>query len=577
MIGIVISDKSLIAGVWSDDENGGLTLHNVKQIDYNDPIDDLIFSEGDLNSILGIALRRTSELIPFSGQDIAVAISDDFVFHDSVETEIDLAREDYWDYIKWIETNKNRPENQKMSIFGQIYLPDEVNIHTVAVSSTLIRTVKLSISELGGNPFWMGPFSSVVMDAGHVSDAAVVHKNKNQYKFLMVKNCRFDHGTIAFSSGQPKLISSTEEEEYTLGSFKLIPSDIDDVPVYSPDKLGRQALTCWEKSDLRVMTPFDDMKLTSTISGTTEHYESNVLTSLAIGASSRHSFNFFEEEKIYDFLFTEIFSEEKDIEKETFSVPQVEIAPQKKKRKSEPISGGEMVWLLFALIVIMGLFFAMNYVKFRESINKPLFGENEEYVIKKIDPINLKERSQGMVDYDINMHLQSREISTVVSKLFQSTELKLYNNLTITGTFISLEYMSGLNPDIEHIVGLETTSYSMESAGSDSTMFLWYYSFDFPELSKSDDITIGIDKTDFLAQLDSTINDYTIREFDQFYKTNRIYEPVLIWVRGDEEIRKVTEILVESGPTVLLRKFVLFNEVDKPDPRAGFYVSFLSN
>ena len=577
MIGIVISDKSLTAGVWSDDENGGLTLHNVKQIDYNDPIDNLIFSEGDLNSILGIALRRTSELIPFSGQDIAVAISDDFVYHDSVETEIDLAREDYWDYIKWIETNKNRPDNQNMSIFGQIYLPDEVNIHTVSVSSTLIRTIKLSISELGGNPFWMGPFSSVVMDAGHVSDAAIVHKNKNQYKFLMVKNCRFDHGTIAFSSGQPKLISSTEEEEYTLGSFKLIPSDIDDVPVYSPDKLGRQALTCWEKSDLRVMTPFDDMKLTSTISGTTEHYESNVLTSLAIGASSRHSFNFFEEEKIYDFLFTEIFSEEKDIEKETFSVPQVEITPQKKKRKSEPISGGEMVWLLFALIVIMGLFFAMNYVKFRESINKPLFGENEEYVIKKIDPIDLKERSQGMVDYDINMHLQSREISKVVSKLFQSTELKLYNNLTITGTFISLEYMSGLNPDIEHIVGLETTSYSMESAGSDRTMFLWYYSFDFPELNKSNDITIGIDKSDFLTQLDSTINDYTIREFDQFYKTNRIYEPVLIWVRGDEEIRKATEILVESGPTVLLRKFVLFNEVDKPDPRAGFYVSFLSN
>jgi hypothetical protein len=577
MIGIVISDKSLIVGVWSDDDNGGLTLHNIKQIDYNDPIGNLIYNEGDLNSILGIALRRTSELIPFSGQDIAVAISDDFVYHDSVETEIDLAREDYWDYIKWLETNKNRPDNQKMSIFGQIYLPDEVNIHTVALSSTLIRTIKLSISELGGNPFWMGPFSSVVIDAGHVSDAAMVQKSKNQYKFLMVKNCRFDYGTIAFSSGQPKLISSTEEEEYTLGSFKLIPSDIDDVPVYSPDKLGRQALTCWEKSDLRVMTPFDDMKLTSTISGTTQHYESNVLTSLAIGASSRHSFNFFEEEKIYDFLFTEIFSEEKDIEKEIFSVPPVEVMPQKKKRKSEPISGGEMVWLLFALIVIMGLFFAMNYVKFRESINKPLFGENEEYVIKKIDPIDLKERSQGMVDYDINMHLQSREISSVVSKLFQSTELKLYNNLTITGTFISLEYMSGLNPDIEHIIGLETTSYSMEAAGSDSTSFLWYYSFDFPELNKSNDINIGIDKANLLKQLDSTINDYTIREFDQFYKTNRIYEPVLIWVRGDEEIRKAVDILVESGPTVLLRKFVLFNEVDKPDPRAGFYVSFLSN
>ena len=67
------------------------------------------------------------------------------------------------------------------------------------------------------------------------------------------------------------------------------------------------------------MVPFDDMTLTSALTETTSHYESNVLTSLAVGASSRHSFNFFEEEKISDFLFTEIFSEEKDIEKEPFS------------------------------------------------------------------------------------------------------------------------------------------------------------------------------------------------------------------------------------------------------------------
>ena len=576
MIGIVVSDKFLIAGVWSDDDNGGITLHNVKQISYNDPILDLIYKEGDLSSILGIALRRASEKIPFSGQDIAVAISDDFIFHDCIETEIDLAREDYWDYINWVEKNKNRPSSQKMSVFGQIYLPDEVNIHTVACSTALIRTIKLSISELGGNPYWMGPSSSVIIDAGHVSDAAMVLKNKNQYKFLMVKNCRFDHGTLAFSSGQPKLISSTDEEEYTLGSFKLIKSDIDDVPVYSPDKLGRQALKCWESSDLRVMIPFDDMKLTSAISDATNHYESNVLTSLAIGASSRHSLNFFEEEKISDFLFTEIFSEEKEVEKESFSLPKTDKKPKPQKRKTDPISGAEMVWLLFALIIIMGLFFAMNYIKFRESINKPLFGDNEEYVIKKIDPIDLKERSEGVVDYDINMHLQSREISNVVSRLFQSTDLPLYNNLTITGTFISLEYMSGLNPDIEHIVGLETTSYSVESAGSDSTMFLWYYSFDFPELNKSNEVSIGINKEDFLTELDTTINDYTIREFDQFYKTNRIYEPILVWVRSDEDIRKTADILLRSGPTVLLRKFVLFNEIDKPDVRSGFYVSFLS-
>ena len=152
----------------------------------------------------------------------------------------------------------------------------------------------------------------------------------------------------------------------------------------------------------------------------------------------------------------------------------------------------------------------MNYIKFRESINIPLFSNNN-YVIKKIDPINLKNRSTENIDYDINMHLQSTQISSIISKLFNSTNLKLYNNLTVTSTFISLEYMSGLNPDIEHIVGLETTSYSVESAGADSTMFLWYYSFDIPEVSKVDDINSGIGKDAFLAQIDTTINDYTLR------------------------------------------------------------------
>ena len=136
-----------------------------------------------------------------------------------------------------------------------------------------------------------------MIDAGYVSDAAMVIKKQNQYKFYMVKNCRFDHGVIAFSSGQPKIISSSEGDEYTLGSFKLIQSDIDDIPVYSPDKLGRQALACWERSDLRKMEPFENIKLSSSLSENTNHYESNILTSLVAGASSRHSFNFFEEEK----------------------------------------------------------------------------------------------------------------------------------------------------------------------------------------------------------------------------------------------------------------------------------------
>ena len=79
MIGIVISDTFLVVGVWSE-ENNDLALHNVKQIEYTEPINDIIHKEGDLNSVLGIAIRRASETIPFSGQDISLAITDEFIF-----------------------------------------------------------------------------------------------------------------------------------------------------------------------------------------------------------------------------------------------------------------------------------------------------------------------------------------------------------------------------------------------------------------------------------------------------------------------------------------------------------------
>ena len=100
MIGIVISDTFLVCGVCTENE-GKRTLNNLKQVPYTEPINNLLYLEGELNSILGIALRRATEYIPVSGQDVVVAIDDDFVHHSVLDTEVDLAREDYWDYINF--------------------------------------------------------------------------------------------------------------------------------------------------------------------------------------------------------------------------------------------------------------------------------------------------------------------------------------------------------------------------------------------------------------------------------------------------------------------------------------------
>ena len=108
-------------------------------------------------------------------------------------------------------------------------------------------------------------------------------------------------------------------------------------------------------------------------------------------------------------------------------------------------------------------------------------------------------------------------------------------------------------------------------------MLLWYYSFDFPTLEKIDTLDVGLNKDQFLVQLDTIITDYTLKYFDQIYRTNRIYEPVLVWVRNKDDIIKAGSLLSKVDSHVLLRKFVLFNEVDRPEPRAGFYISFIAN
>ena len=574
MVGIVISDSLLVCGVWSETEQGH-TLNNVKQIPFTEPINNLLYQEGELNSVLGIALRRASESIPVSGQDTAVAIIDEFIYHSVVETEVDLSREDYWDYIQWVEKRKDRPTSQETSLFAQLYLPEEINIHTVACPVPLIRTIKLSIAELGGNPYWMGPASSVIIDAGHVSDAAMIRKQKNQYEFYLVQNCRFDRGLIAFSAGVPRVISATQADDVILASFNLIQSDLDDVPVYSPGKLGRQALAAWESSDLRVMEPLEGVEFGSDILANEigAHYEANILTGLISGSAAGNSLNLFTEPDITDFLFTELFSDET----EAYLESAAELEEEKPAKASRPMSSGEMVWLLLALILIMGLFFAMNYLKFREDINKPLFGASKEYTIKRSVPLDLDAIVNKKYDHDQNMHLHSRAVSSILAKLFSGTDLDRYNTLTVTKSFISLEYMSGLNPDIEHTLDLEPTSYSVEAAGNDSTMFLWYYSFDFPKMENIDALNNGLSKDQFLVQLDTTLSDYTLKYFDQIYKTNRIYEPLLVWVRSKDDIVNAGTLLSKVGPNVLLRKFVLFNEVDKPEPRAGFYISFTTN
>lgn len=571
MVGLVISDTFLLCGTWDTSEQNS-TLKNIVKVPFTGTVSSNIYDESELNSILGSALRKARETLPIDGQDVIVGLPDDFVNHSVIESEFDLSKSDSLDYIQWIQSKKGKLDSQLISIFGQVYLPDESNIHICTISKVLIRTIKLSIVELGGNPSWMGPVSSLYLDGSGMSEAAIIQRNGNRYSFLKVQNNRFDMGIITFSGGVAKIISTTDDkEEITLAALGLEDSYLDDIPVFCPQKLGRQAISAWETSDFRISIPFDGIEINNQSVDDIPEYEANILTQLMISTSVNNSFNFFDDSGITDFFFTSV------IPPKVIDVDNSErLLIEKPKEKNKTDSQQKSTPFVLALILLVMLFIGINYFKLQKELNNSFFGINKNYSVKlsesKIDELIVKNSNKPSYD----LLLQSKSISSALLSILTQTDLNRYNSLTITKSFLSLEYLSGTNPNIENILGVEPTSFSVEAIGRDSTIFLWYYSFDLPNISG--DISSGeLSKLDLMIQLDTALTDYSLKYFEQVFTENQIYGPLLIWVKNKADILQASAIISNVGDNILLRKFVLFNEADHPSPRAGFYVSILED
>lgn len=577
MVGLVISDTFLLSGVWSHDGDSP-TLGKIVRIPYTESIATLLHDEVELNSVLASALRQAKENNSFDSENIVVGIPDSFVDHSVIKNERDLSRNDLLDYIHWVEAQKGISPSQSSSIYGQIYQPNETNIHVCNVPKSLIRTLKLSITEMGGNPYWMGPLSSLYLDGSGMSEASIIERVGNKYNFMKVQNNRFDMGILTFSSGIPKVVSTTDvSEDITLAALGLEKSELDDIPVFCPQKLGRQATSVWELSDFRMSIPFYDLDIDDPDIAGLPNYEANIMSQLITSIAIEHSFNFFDEPDIIDFFFTKVIPQleiEEELEKSDLvneEVVQEPVLDEPHEEKSQSITG-----IAIAILLIVGAFIGLNYIKLQDQLNDSFFGVESEFDITREETKGESVDIEGKSKVSSSLLHQSKAISSSILTLLTQTDLNKYNSLTITKSFLSLEYLSGINPNIENLLEIDPTSFSVEATGKDSTVFLWYYSFDLP-INNGEQAAGSLTKIDLMTQLDTTLSDYSLKYFEQVFTKNQIYGPLLIWVRGKADILQASAIISNVNDNVLLRKFVLFNESDHPNPRAGFYVSILED
>ena len=208
MIGIIISNEHISCASW-EKENNNIKFSYNESFALNQKLSDILYLESELNFTLTSILKKINSNIAFSNQKLLIVLSDELVDHSVIENERDLSVDEKYKFIKWVESSKYGDKKHSISTFAQTLLPDEKNFHVVSLSRKLIRTIKLTIVELGGKLFWMGPASNLIFYGSQIENRCVIYRNSNKYFFLMIFNSRFDLGEISFTSGLPKINFTT--------------------------------------------------------------------------------------------------------------------------------------------------------------------------------------------------------------------------------------------------------------------------------------------------------------------------------------------------------------------------------
>jgi hypothetical protein len=173
VIYLSFNESSLLCSVWSQGDDKSI-LTQISQISLTGDLDDARGNDKVFNAILEQAFKTLSSEVQLDGHEAFVTIPDYWVHHDFTEVDAGMSAADTWDYILW-------QKDQRLGEKGLDYLTFVENIqdninHVIHVPTLLISDIKLSISEYGAEPIWLGTETMVFTEPtnqtfGVISDA----------------------------------------------------------------------------------------------------------------------------------------------------------------------------------------------------------------------------------------------------------------------------------------------------------------------------------------------------------------------------------------------------------------------
>jgi hypothetical protein len=568
VIYLSFNESSLLCSVWSQGDDKSI-LTQISQIPLTGDLDDARGNDKVFNAILEQAFKTLSSEVQLDGHEAFVTIPDYWVHHDFTEVDAGMGAADTWDYILW-------QKDQRLGEKGVDYLTFAENIqdnikHVIHVPTLLISDIKLSISEYGAEPIWLGTEAMVFTGPTNRTFGVISDAGKG-YDLFVIKRNKLYAGSVRFIKGEWKVSKSfgfKSDIEELLKIHKNAPRKNLN-PVYSLDKLSEKKQEHWSENKLQHIKPFAKVSAETTEGLDEMPYHLLAIQSMmADDRFSRSKFNLFSTAGLIEKIDEPQIQEDMAKKEDTVKPEKKQTKPAEKVQESKPNNLQNVVIFITILIFILSIMMSI-YVKNPDFI--PI-----DDIIKKFKKEEMPQptvKIENIIDSTYPSQLVeimgfSNSMISGIDFIYNNFEHRNVSFLSVGGRDMQLEIMNGeeVEPELTDLGAM--INYSVQGIDCCGG-FKHFYDFKLP-LKKATETGITGSVNSFQAAI--ATHDVLAKKLQSIDKGSLIQTPFILKITGEQNRINFFKTLQSLEENILLRKSIIKTDPETGATQSVFYIS----
>jgi hypothetical protein len=558
MNGLIITDTHILFGEWSSIKEKYI-LNDLKYITLSKPIKEVLKSQISIRTVLKDALDK----FPIQGNQVAIAIDDDLLYHDKFASDESLTKREIWDYIQWETKQKWGELGNYYTTFAEIDSPNPNVLHSITCPSFLVTEIKAIITNQGGKPVWAGPVSTIYLENKQYRNAIYMTDDDSFIKFFYRSRDGYSEGKLRFIADQPNVTVGIGDKEEQNNLFK---SQSDIREFVTIDLFSDTKNTYLRQYRHKRIIPFEGIEVK--IDDIPEDISFKLLNALSImirDFSFTNLVDFFNPTQIQDRKYEgpgeltfkdngdRIDVTDKPIEPKSHGKRKSRHKKVKEKRKKG-------VLLPFLLIILLGLF---GYYLFYTENGKELLSDIKE----KIGLIQSTDKSDSLLFFDQQFNQSATLIKTysIFTSIVSPDSIISFKLVDTSG---SIEFVGKDSLDIPNF---ELTHYSIEPIDccGGIKQKIGFNIKTLPDIRSN----IWMKFSDIVNQLQSSLGINKLRQLEIVSENDVKYNPIIFEVESLSQIDKTIQYLKFIGDNIIIRKIDITNTPPANNYIGVFYIA----